>query len=57
MTEETDPTSLTDAEFLDRIRIHCERHKKSGRATFSIAGVERLLEIIQKHEKNLKLRH
>jgi hypothetical protein len=54
---ETDPKDLKDAEVIDRIRIHCERHKASGRATFSVPGIERLLEIIRKHEANLKLRH
>lgn len=41
-----DISGLTDDELLERMRIHCEKHKVSGRATFSVKGIERLLKII-----------
>lgn len=39
-----------DAVVVAAIRAHAEAHRASGRATFSVAGVERLLELLDAAE-------
>lgn len=57
MTEKTENEIESDEEVIRRIQLHCNKHEKSGRATFSVDGVRRLIYIIHQLQRDQKLRH